>query len=159
MSIAAPNRRVLPTFAPLDAGLPFAVRAARFRDADELALLLRGLRHPSGRLSVVIGLSGDEPFAPADDLSVWRMVVTADAFAAGAGPSGGWFEPDPATAVVTAMSGLEAGDALVLLLPADWTGDAPDELLALPAAGAPARTRPRTMLLSFPRTETDSRCP
>lgn len=121
MTMAPPLRRA-PALVPVE-GVAFA----RYRTADELAAHLSALhRVARGRLSVVLAYKGARPQVPAA-VGAHRVIVTGPARAGELVP--GWHEPDAFRATLTAFSGLEPGDAVLMLFPADWTGPAP-ELLA-----------------------------
>jgi hypothetical protein len=118
----APPLRRAPALEPVE-GVAFA----RYRSAEELGAHLSALaRATRGRLSVVLAHTGARPQVPAT-VGAHRVIVTGRA--RGTDPAPGWHEADPYRATLLAFSGLEPGDAVVMLFPADWTGPAP-ELLA-----------------------------
>lgn len=103
------------------------VAFARYRTAEELAAHLGALhRVTRGRVSIVLAYKGARPQVPAN-VGAHRVIVTGPVRAGEAAT--GWHEPDAFRATLTTFTGLEPGDAVVMLFPADWTGPAP-ELLA-----------------------------
>jgi hypothetical protein len=121
MTMAPPLRRA-PAVVPVE-----GVALARYRSADELAAHLSALhRVTRGRLSVVLAYTGRRPQVPSA-VGAHRVILTGPIRAGDL--VSGWHEADPFRATLTAFSGLEPGDAVLMLFPAEWTGPAP-ELLA-----------------------------
>lgn len=121
MTMAPPPRRP-PTIVPVE-GVAFA----RYRSADELAAHIGALhRVTRGRLSVVLAYTGARPQVPSQ-VGAHRVIVTGPARAGEVVP--GWHEPDTFRATLTALTGLEPGDVVLMLFPADWTDPAPEQLV------------------------------
>jgi hypothetical protein len=121
MTMAPPLRRP-PAHVPVE-GVAFA----RYRSADELAVHLGALnRVTRGRLSVVLAYAGARPQVPSQ-VGAHRVIATGPTRAGD--PVSGWHEPDPFRATLVAFTGLEPGDAVLMLFPVDWAGPAPELLV------------------------------
>ncbi len=114
-----------------DAGLICSTGIVRYANSEQLAVHLAALREVSrGRLVVVVATLGTRTNVPADvDNQNVRVILTSEVPAAKPEQVRGWYETEPLRAVITALSGLEANDSLLLLFPRDWTGTAPETLL------------------------------
>lgn len=133
------ERAPLPTLHTgcLDSG---SVGFATYGTDRELTCYLRALEHMrNGRLVVVLALSPHRP-PPAPLPTRVRLIQTAEAGAFATEQLVGWFVPDPVLAVRVALAGLEPGDGLILLFPADWDGEPPESLVQ--AARRDARPNP-----------------
>lgn len=124
----APQAVLMPP--PVDAGEPLSVSTTYYRTDHELAFYLRAFRQfADTRWAVVLGLRAGGRVSPADMPPNVRLIMTT----AGADPDPdariGWFVPDPLRAVVVGMTGLQPGEGLMLLFPADWSGPSPDDLV------------------------------
>jgi hypothetical protein len=127
-----PPHRPLARPVLLESGLPFSTATLRYRNADELGVLLDGFHCVTrGKLVVVVGLRAETRLPAATGATNARLIFTTDSRPTAPEAISGWFEPDPMRAVVTAMTGLEAGAALFVLLPTDWTGPEPELLVEL----------------------------
>jgi hypothetical protein len=104
------------------------VSTLHYHTEHELAYFLRGFRKVGHtRWVVVAGLSGAR-VAP-EDLPPNARVIFTTASSSDPQPAIGWFAPDPLQAVVLGMTGLQPGEGLMLLFPADWAGPSPDDLI------------------------------
>lgn len=125
-----PRSRVVCLPSAIDVGEPFSVGIAYYRHKEELLLYLRSLRHVSdGRLLVVLGIRNGHWVSALEIPPNVRFVYTADCAAIDPRSFAGWYEPDPLRAVVTAMRNLKPNEGLILLLPADWSGPAVEDLI------------------------------
>lgn len=117
-----------------------------YRSDRELALNLRALgRVKSGEFVVVLGLGAGTRLVPGDVPANVRLIQTV-AQLADIDTVLGALVPDPLHAVQLALAKRHPTDGLLLILPADWQGPVPEELVATAqrrAAVARSRVEPQ----------------
>ncbi|MFO0805107.1 MAG: hypothetical protein U0791_18530 [Gemmataceae bacterium] len=125
-------------------GEPASAGVAYYRTDHELSFYLRALqRFQFGRLVVVLALQQRSQLLPAEMPSHVRLILTANPNDIDSHVPAEWLVPEPLKAVLLAMAGLDPEDGLILLFPADWSGDSPDSLIEKAKQRLPALTGSR----------------
>lgn len=107
----------------------FGIEIGYYHAGSKVVDCLSAFRPGEGRLVAVIGvrsgieLPGDAAVIPD------RLILTSDTAETLPSVTPGCLDTDPYRAVTMAISGLQDTDTLLILVPADWEGPAPELLI------------------------------